>query len=74
MGLVLPNLRDNSAFTPSACSLNEDTTVLLVLDRVEKTDICLVAGVAPCVLADGVLVDPVSSEEVPRNSHVAPNA
>jgi hypothetical protein len=74
IGRVLHQHGDDPAMTSSAGTLNGDSTIFLVLHRAEKPNVRLIAGVAPSVLADGFLVDVVPSEEVPLNSHMAPNA
>ena len=71
---VLRNLCDDPATTPGAGALNKYTTILLVLNRAEKSDVRLIAGVTPSVFAYGLLVDLIPDEEVPLNSHMAPNA
>ena len=71
---VLRDLRNDPAEASGTSTLNKHTTILLVLNRVEESDIRLIASVTPSVPANVLLVDLVPSKEVPMNSHMAPNA
>jgi hypothetical protein len=70
---VLRDLRNDPAEASGTSTLNKHTTILLILNGVEESNIRLIASVAPSVLANVLLVDLVPGKEVPMNSHMAPN-
>jgi hypothetical protein len=55
---MLCNLRDNLSTAFSAGTLNKNSTTLVVLNRVEDADVCLIAGVTPGVTANEISIKP----------------